>query len=235
MTKPGGISGAGNGINGVPKKTFNMSSFFRNRHQVRALRQVLSKVFERSSSKPIRIWVPGCSDGREPYSIAMLIREKGYHLSRKIEILATDVDPKIIMLAAQGVYQQLDGRKEAGVSAEEDKNGELIARYQAKYFRPVRGDLLAVKDEVKGMVRFRVDDLLGSRVDGQFDVVSFHNVLMHLSDVDKVAVVDVLMGKIDHGGFLVTNDAIFKVFNNLSRLPVEENAYGYSAYQLKSK
>lgn len=234
MTKAGGISGAGNGINGVSKKTFNMSSFFRNLYQIRALRQVLSKVFERSSAKPIRIWVPGCSDGREAYTIAMLIREKGYHLSREIEILGTDVNPKIIMLAAQGVYRQLDGRQEAGVSADKDRNRELIAKYQSKYFKPVRGDLLEVKDEVKRMVRFRLDDLLESRVDGQFDVVSCHNVLMHLSDADKVNAADVLMGKIGRDGFLVTNDAIFRVLDNLSRLPIEENAYGYSAYQLKS-
>jgi chemotaxis methyl-accepting protein methylase len=197
MSKPEGISGAGNGINGVSKKAFNMSSFFRNLYQIRALRQVLRKVFERSSSKPIRVWVPGCSDGREAYSIAILIREEGYHLSRKIEIIGTDVDPKIIMLAAQGVYPKLDGRQEAGVSAEKDRNRALM--------------------------------------DGKFDVVSCHNVLMHLSDVDKITAAGVLLEKIETDGFLVTNDAIFRVCDNLSRLPVEENAYGYSAYQLKSR
>lgn len=235
MTKAGGISGAGNGINGVPKKTFNMSSFFRNLYQIRALRQVLSKVFERSSSKPIRIWVPGCSDGREAYTIAMLIREKGYHLSREIEILGTDVDPEIIMLAAQGVYRQLDGRQEAGLSADKDKNRELIAKYQSRYFNPARGDLLAVVDEVKQMVRFRLDNLLQPRIEGRFDIVSCHNVLMHLSDADKINAADVLQAKIKPEGFLVTNDSIFRVCDTLSRLPVEENAYGYSAYQLKSK
>jgi len=161
----------------------------------------------------------------------MLIREKGYHLSRKIEILATDVDPKIIMLASQGIYRQLDGRKEAGVSAELDQNGELIARYRTKHFKPVRGDLLAVKEEVKKMVRFRVDDLLQSGVSGEFDMVSCHNVLMHFSEADKINAADILQGKVKIQGFLVTNDAIFKVLDNLSQLPIEQNTFGYTAFE----
>jgi two-component system CheB/CheR fusion protein len=54
----------------------------------------------------VRIWVPGCSTGEEPYSLAILLRElmDRQEIAPKVQICATDIDEAAIMTARAGCY-----------------------------------------------------------------------------------------------------------------------------------
>jgi chemotaxis protein methyltransferase CheR len=54
----------------------------------------------------VRIWSAGCSDGQEPYSIALTLLGMAQCGDLDIRILATDIDPKIIAQAKAGIYDE---------------------------------------------------------------------------------------------------------------------------------
>jgi two-component system, chemotaxis family, CheB/CheR fusion protein len=56
----------------------------------------------------MRVWVPGCSNGEEVYSLAMLFCERqqeGNELSA-IHLFATDIDQHAIEIARAGNYPE---------------------------------------------------------------------------------------------------------------------------------
>ncbi|MBY6122466.1 CheR family methyltransferase [Mameliella alba] len=91
--------------------TTNVTSFFREKHHFDTLTQRLAEgLAERANSgQRVRIWSAGCSSGQEPYSIAMTVLEAVPEAARKdLRILATDIDPKIVHKARDGVYSAED-------------------------------------------------------------------------------------------------------------------------------
>lgn len=50
----------------------------------------------------IEMWVAGCSTGEEVYALAVLLREAG--LADRSRIWATDIDPRALAVAREGVY-----------------------------------------------------------------------------------------------------------------------------------
>jgi len=58
----------------------------------------LEKAFSAISRRPLRILSIGCSDGREPYSIAMLAQKQGIDVS----ITAIDRNPYVLRKAQKG-------------------------------------------------------------------------------------------------------------------------------------
>jgi two-component system CheB/CheR fusion protein len=86
----------------------SVTSFFRDAEAFQALETdvVAHLVAAKDDQSTIRIWVPGCATGEEPYSIAMLVLE---HLSIAqktclLQIFATDVDQEALEVARQGIY-----------------------------------------------------------------------------------------------------------------------------------
>ena len=68
---------------------------------------ILAEVMERKrrGDGRLRIWSAACASGEEPYSIAMaLLRALLDRKARKIDILATDINPRLLRKAQAGVY-----------------------------------------------------------------------------------------------------------------------------------
>src|ERR1700694_5411709 len=93
--------------------TINVSEFFRDSDRFSEFeRRVLPELL--GSSASVRVWSAGCSNGAEPYSLAILLRELGP--GRAHTILATDIDQTILDRAKMGTgYVASDVRN---VSAE---------------------------------------------------------------------------------------------------------------------
>ena len=119
--------------------TITETCFFRDAAQFRLLREhiVPTLVAERldhlrqgfgelgagDASRTIRIWSAGCSSGEEAYSIAITIDEMGLFAASsdwRIEIVATDVNTKVLQSARCGVYSP---------RAVRNVEGRLLDRY----------------------------------------------------------------------------------------------------------
>ncbi len=89
--------------------TTNVSHFFREQHHFDILAQdILPRNIERvRQGGRFRIWSAGCSNGQEPYSIAMTVLEAYPEmLSFDFKILATDIDEEVVNFATKGLYPE---------------------------------------------------------------------------------------------------------------------------------
>ncbi|MDM7952122.1 MAG: chemotaxis protein CheB [Cyanobium sp. CZS 25K] len=86
----------------------SVTSFFRDPDAYAALGDLLrTYMTERLTSERLRVWVPGCSTGKEAYSIGMLISEVLGHpqnLSDHLKIFATDLDEESLAVARRASY-----------------------------------------------------------------------------------------------------------------------------------
>ena len=87
--------------------TTNVTRFFREPHHFEHLKTRLLPPLLAAAQRgaPVRIWSAGCSNGQEPYSIALtilsLMPETANH---DIRILATDIDTQMLGEARAGLY-----------------------------------------------------------------------------------------------------------------------------------
>lgn len=80
--------------------TVQVSEMFRDPAYFRALRE---KVVPHLKTYPsLKVWVAGCSNGEELYSLAILFREEG--LEDKTIFYATDINPAALAKAEAGIF-----------------------------------------------------------------------------------------------------------------------------------
>jgi chemotaxis methyl-accepting protein methylase len=82
--------------------TVQETSFFRDQAQLQALAEIVP-----SLPDPLVVWSAGCSNGQEPYSIAMVLAESGRPDWR---VIATDVSQRALERARAGVYHDAELR-----------------------------------------------------------------------------------------------------------------------------
>ena len=156
--------------------TTNVSHFFREEHHFATLRETILPELSRRArqGERIRIWSAGCSNGQEPYTIAMsLIDGDPGLLDLDVRILATDIDLKVLAFAQNGVY---DPGQLQGVSD----------RAKTKYFRKIETDgkaAFGVVDALKNAVSFRRLNLMDPwPMQGVFDAIFCRNVVIYFSE-----------------------------------------------------
>jgi chemotaxis protein methyltransferase CheR len=90
----------------APELTVPETYFFRHIDQFRAFADVALPHARaaRAAIRKLKILSAGCASGEEPYSLAMLIRERGAELGWDVEIHAVDLNPFMLAKAARGVY-----------------------------------------------------------------------------------------------------------------------------------
>lgn len=174
--------------------TVNETYFFREEYQFRCLvNSILPDLVARKRHDgPLRIWVMPSSSGEEPYSIAICLLERWADLQRyDIEIIASDIDTKILAQARAGLYS------ERAVS-------QMPVSYLQKYFRRTSHGYQLI-DDVRSAVEFtRVN--LSSRADTRpyrdFDVVFCRNLLIYFDDVSRKAAAETFYDALRPGGFI---------------------------------
>lgn len=160
--------------------TTNLTSFFREMHHFEHLeREVLTPFFANPANKRLRIWSAGCSQGSEPYSIAMVLasvleRHKGVDA----KILATDIDTNMLARGRSGEYRM-----------EDLKNiPQRFHKYlQIKKREGEQGILM--NNNLREMITFNQLNLLEGDwpMKGQFDIIFCRNVVIYFDkDTQKV-------------------------------------------------
>lgn len=153
--------------------TTNFTRFFRENHHFEHLsKEVLPGLVTRArSGGRVRIWSAGCSDGQEPYSIALsVLAMLPNAASMDVRILATDIDPKIIAKAKAGVYDsQAIETVEAGM--------------RKQWFSQTPDKLWQVSDQVKQLITFRELNLMAQwPFKGPFDLIFCRNVVIYFDE-----------------------------------------------------
>jgi len=95
----------------IDAMTTNETLFFRDVHPFDSLRDhILPELIEaRRAFRSLNIWCAASSSGQEPYSMAMLLRERFPELAQwQVRITATDLSPTMVERAKLGRYSQLE-------------------------------------------------------------------------------------------------------------------------------
>ena len=91
------------------------TSFFRDPHYFDELTErVLPRLIaSRAKERRLAIWCAACSTGQEPFSIAMILRERFTDQLRdwQVELLATDVSSRALEQAQSGRFSDVEARR----------------------------------------------------------------------------------------------------------------------------
>lgn len=182
----------------VEAMTTNETSFFRDSRPFQMFQDaILPAMMERRASrKTIRIWCAASSSGQEPYSLAMILKEKEAQFKGwRFEIIATDISDEFLDQARKATYSQFEVQR------------GLPIQYLMKYFTQV-GELWQLKDEIRNMVKFSNFNLLDSMASlGRFDIVFCRNVLIYFDEKNKAAILEKIANQMENDGFLVLGGA----------------------------
>lgn len=170
----------------VKKLTINVSEFFRNPERfIELWQQILPELL---AKRPIvRVWSAGCSNGAEPYSIAIIANEM--HVADRVQILATDVDHEILEKARQAVYIPNEVRS-------------LPPDLLTKYFT-YRNDLYYLNEEIKRRIRLDFHNLLLDPFETNLDLIICRNVVIYFTEAAKNNLYGKFWDALRPGGYLL--------------------------------
>lgn len=178
--------------------TTNESSFFRDQRPFDQFRQIVLPKFlaARAATKKLRIWSAACSNGQEPYSLAMILDEEASRMPGwNIEIVATDLCRDVLEKAKQGVYTQFEVQR------------GLPIQMLVKHFSQV-GDKWQISKAMQGKVKYQPFNLLESMASlGQFDIVFCRNVLIYFDQPTKTRVLENISRQMPNDGVLYLGGA----------------------------
>ncbi len=159
--------------------TTNLTRFFRNQPHFDALEHYvipeMLKIKRATGDSKIRIWSAGCSTGEEPYTLAMLLRDK---LPREIsvEIVASDLSLKSLMVGKSGFYP-------------ESRIAGIPANYLERFFEKKNNGYQAT-DELMKMIRFDYHNLKNDSGLRNVDILFCRNVLIYFDEPAQKSVIE---------------------------------------------
>jgi len=148
--------------------TINVSEFFRNPEKFDELKgSILPQLLQQSPR--LNIWSAGCSNGAEPYTVAMILDELTPGVQHRI--LATDLDEEVLKAARAGVYQERDLKS-------------VSDGVRRRYFT-LSGEAWQVKPAILSRVEFRQHNLLRDPFESGFDLIICRNVVIYFTEETK--------------------------------------------------
>jgi len=152
----------------VKKLTINVSEFFRNPERFMELWEDIFPLLLKERPK-IKVWSAGCSNGAEPYSVAIILNELSA-LSRAV-ILGTDIDQVVLNKAQTGAYTHNEVKS-------------LPGNLLHKYFQEKAG-YYYLTDSIKQAVSFQKQNLLLEEFDEGYDLIICRNVVIYFTEAAK--------------------------------------------------
>ncbi len=156
--------------------TTNKTDFFREPahydYLVQSALPFLVESFGSGINQPLRIWSAGCSTGKEPYTLAMVLKEYQREVPDfQFDILGTDICTDVLEKAVQGIYP---------VAKAEPIPIALKKKYLLKSKGP-DSSMVRIVPELRSLVRYRrlnfMDDDFGFRE--PFDIIFCRNVIIY--------------------------------------------------------
>lgn len=157
------------------------TSFFRDKAPFETIARLIPDLLSRRGvMKQMVIWSAACSTGQEPYSLAMLLREKfsGMLSSWRIRIIASDLSQIALGRARDGIYSELETSR------------GLSSALKNKYFRPLQGRWSVIQN-CRSMVEFRQLNLTQPwPTVPPCDIILLRNVLLYFDMPTRMTVLE---------------------------------------------
>jgi len=155
----------------------------------------LVEQFGAGLDRPLKIWSAGCSTGKEPYTLAMVLSEfRQTQTNIRFEILGTDISTDVLDKAVRGIYA-------------EDKAAPIPPALRRKYLLKARdpaAQQVRIVPELRGLVSFRrlnfMDEDYALR--DSFDIIFCRNVLIYFDRPTQERLLSRLAGYLESGRFL---------------------------------
>jgi len=172
--------------------TIQVSEMFRDPAYFRALRE---NVLPHLRTYPsLKVWIAGCANGEEFYSLAILFREEG--LEDRTIFYCTDISPAALESAELGVY---DSERIAQFSQNyraSGGRGSLSDYYTAAYGRAV------FDKSLRRRAVFADHNLASDQVFSEVHLVSSRNVLIYFDRALQDRAIGLFAESLVRGGFL---------------------------------
>ncbi|GAB3765820.1 CheR family methyltransferase [Spirosoma pomorum] len=171
----------------------NVTNFFRDTDTMDYLKKVLfpQLIKHKSPRESIRIWVPACSTGEEPYSLAMLLMEilgeQATHIP--INIFATDLSESAIARARLGTYTR---------SQMLDVSPKRIQRFFTKV-----DDHYRINKAIRDMCVFAPHNVFKDPPFSRLDLVSCRNMLIYTDNVLQRRAIATFHYALNPNGYLI--------------------------------
>ena len=173
--------------------------FFRDLGQLDLLvRHLLPELIRRhAADRRLRLWSAGCASGEEPYSLAILLREKFPQLAGwKLEIFASDINSQALEQARCGTYSDWSFRV-----VDESRKHMHFRRNGGKW---------QIAPEIQAMVQFLRTGLYADAIPdpamglANFDLIICRNVFIYMDSKAVAGIATKFAAALNDGGYLVT-------------------------------
>lgn len=172
--------------------SINVTEFFRDEKSLNRICQILKN--EYINTHKIKIWSAGCSNGKEVYSMGIILKQLG--LFEKSLIYATDFNPVVIQEAKNGIYPLKYFHK-----AKQNYEKLGFNNILDEYF-DMNDKFVQIKENIKKNILFFTHNLEKDSVFNEFDIIECKNVLIYFNDILKIKILDLLYESLKFGGYL---------------------------------
>ncbi len=200
-----------------------VTGFFREPRSYEALAQtVIPRIVEwcEGEEAELRLWVPGCASGEEPYSLAMLIAEAlhGRRRRPRVKILATDINERELAKARSGLYS-------------DERVAPLSSELRERYLTSADG-VHRVVDQLRDMCVFSHHDVTRDPPFSRLHLVVCRNLLIYLGQALQERVLSLFHYALVPGGFLALgisesvgdSDDLFETLDQNNRIYAKQGS-----------
>jgi len=159
---------------------------------------ILINRLQGKSFRELRIWIPGCAAGQEPFSIAMILLDLTAQSPCSFRIFATDRLSSEVAKAKKGIFDT-------------DLVGNIPQKYLRRFFSRHQTSYQTLP-ELQSAVDFSDHDLLSETqispsesIFGGFDLILCCNILFYYRPSVRKGIIDNLVKALAHGGYLATD------------------------------
>ncbi|MBI3903639.1 MAG: chemotaxis protein CheR [Nitrosomonadales bacterium] len=171
--------------------TTNLTSFFREPHHFPILAEHARK---HRGPELFSVWCSASSTGEEPYSIAMTLVDACGSFKPPVNIIATDIDTKVLATAQAGIYPE---------SRVEKLDPDVVKRFFLRGTGSREG-YVRVRPELRNMITFRQLNLLDGDwpVRAPLDAIFCRNVMIYFDKATQLAILKKFVPLLRHDGLL---------------------------------
>ncbi|HYQ18897.1 MAG TPA: CheR family methyltransferase [Polyangiaceae bacterium] len=172
--------------------TLRVSDVFRDPEFYRALRREVLPTLR--TYPTLKVWLAGCANGEEVYSLAILLHEEG--LLERATIYATDVSAEAMREAKEGIYL------ESRLATFADNYRLSGGKSQFRDYYALGYERIAMSESLKHSVVFFQHDLVSDYSLGQMHLVFCRNVLIYFGAELRARTLKLLRDCLYTGGYL---------------------------------